>query len=158
MVPEVQEGCDLLKILVTGGSGFIGTNLVKYLQVKGHEVVAVDDFRIWSGFRSFEPQAIVHLSALSGVEACEEDPEAAVHANVNQTISILDALHDFGGKGIRLILASSHAVLGEATMPMDEESPARRCGLPHPHRSRRTRDPSDLRRPARSGAVREPAR
>ena len=39
-----------------------------------------------------------------------------------------------------------------------EESPARRCGLPHPHRSRRTRDPSDLRRPARSGAVREPAR
>ena len=39
-----------------------------------------------------------------------------------------------------------------------EESPARRCGLPHPHQSRRTRDPSDLRRPARSGAVREPAR
>jgi|ERR1700722_3829003 len=78
-----------MKILVTGGSGFIGTHLLAHLAKLGHEIINVDNTKprdecklsIWRNcsilektalrqvFRDFQPHAVVHLAAYASVEA-----------------------------------------------------------------------------------------
>jgi UDP-glucose 4-epimerase len=124
-----------VKFLVTGGCGFIGTNLVHALVRAGHQVKVMDwepknksivgcsttDMRdplvpvLTSGV-----DVVVHLAAQSGVAPSIEDPKLSHEHNVYGTLNMLDACIETGVK--RFIFASSGTVLGQASPPFKEDS------------------------------------
>lgn len=132
-----------MRILVTGGAGFIGSNLVHAL-VGAHEVGVIDDMSTGtpenihpaSWFRTldildpslvrvvaeFGPDAVVHLAAQASVGESIKDPERDRAVNVEGTRAVARASVEAGAK--RLVSASSAAVYGEpAELPLAENSP-----------------------------------
>lgn len=130
-----------MKILVTGGAGFIGSNLVKQLQQDGVEHVAViDDFS--TGFRenlkdldvdlyegsildrellaaaAKDAHAIVHLAARPSVPRSIQDPVASHHANATGSLYVLEEARKYNA---HVSLASSSSVYGaNQTLPKSE--------------------------------------
>jgi UDP-glucose 4-epimerase len=89
-----------MRILVTGGAGFIGSNVVDRMVALGHEVAVLDDLS--TGFREFvNPAARFHradLTDAAAVDAClaEFKPEIVDHhaAQIDVRKSVQDARHD----------------------------------------------------------------
>lgn len=130
-----------MRILVTGGSGFIGSNLVWTLLQAGHEVHVIDDLstgnpanlhpaalsrtldindeRLPEAVRLIAPEAIVHLAAQTSVPVSLRDPKNDRRINVDGTRAVARAAKDAGVR--RLLFASSAAVYGEpAELPLKE--------------------------------------
>lgn len=130
-----------MKVLVTGGCGFIGSHLVDRLIAEGHEVAVLDNLS--SGKReNLNPKAILiehdvshpyaaqqlvpqvdvvfHLAAIASVQVCENEPEKAQATNVNGTLNIFS----FAAKHNKpVIYASSAAVYGDnPQLPLTEQS------------------------------------
>ncbi len=133
-----------MKVVVTGGAGFIGANLVRRMaeQSDVDEVVVVDDLS--TGARQnldgldvelvegsvtdaalldtafAGAGAVVHLAARSSVPRSVAEPMAAHHANVTGTAEVLEAVRRAGGP--QLIVASSSSVYGaNPTLPKHED-------------------------------------
>nr|WP_231946421.1 NAD-dependent epimerase/dehydratase family protein [Auraticoccus monumenti] len=129
---QIRKRGRQLKILVTGGAGFIGSNLVRRLLSDGVErVTVIDDF--FSGFRSnldgvdveiiegsiLDPEAltraaadahaIVHLAARPSVPRSIKDPLASHHANATGSLAVLEAAR---ASHSHVVLASSSSVYG----------------------------------------------
>lgn len=111
------------KILVTGSEGFLGKHLVKYLTGKGNEVFGVDiqkgiDIRdlsqLESVFRSFTPDYVVHLAAVSRTPHANESPNYTLDTNVSGTGNVLEASKR--AKVKKVILASSNIIYGVDNM------------------------------------------
>ncbi len=122
----------MAKYLVTGGAGFIGTNLVKQLLADGHNVVVLDNYaagkkseRIIAGAKYFEGDirnekdldkvcqavdGIFHLAALPRVSYSVENPELTNDVNVNGTLKVLLAAKKFQIK--RVVFSSSSSTYG----------------------------------------------
>ncbi|ADL18472.1 NAD-dependent epimerase/dehydratase [Acidilobus saccharovorans 345-15] len=141
-----------MKFIVTGGAGFIGSNLSRLLLSEGHDVIVVDDLS--SGARENVPAgarlvigdvsdrralegveamargdevAIVHLAAVSGVVEAREDPSRAVRANVLGTQEVLDMARRLDAY---VTIASSAAVYGDVSdVPVKEDAPLRPTSL-----------------------------
>ncbi len=135
-----------MRVLVTGGAGFIGANLVSALIGRGHEVRALDDLSAgarptWWGSpsgpqcveASVEDQAavrrvargvdaVVHLAAKPGVAFSVDHPDAEFRANVQGTFNVVNGARRSGAG--RLIFASSGAVLAGARPPLREDMAA----------------------------------
>ena len=139
-----------MKILVTGGAGFIGSHLVERL-VEGHEVTVLDDFnayysprvksdnitgvmeriRLLRGdirdrkvtrqcFETGRFEAVVHLAARAGVRPSLEDPVLYSDVNCNGTMNLLELSREFGIR--RFFFASSSSVYGNNTkVPFHED-------------------------------------
>ena len=132
-----------MRALVTGGSGFVGANLVEYLMARGHEVRVIDDLSsgsrpAWWKARS-GPQCIegrvedhaavrratrgidvvVHLAAKPGVADSVAHPEIDFRVNVQGTFAVVDAARRSGVSHV--VLASSGAVLAGARPPLRED-------------------------------------
>lgn len=131
-----------MKILITGGAGFIGSNLIKQLQRDGvDEVAVIDDFS--TGFRKnlegldielFEgsildrsllseaakgADSIVHLAARPSVPRSIQDPLASHHANATGTLHVLEAARE---ENAHVTLASSSSVYGaNPQLPKSED-------------------------------------
>ncbi|MPZ93400.1 MAG: NAD-dependent epimerase/dehydratase family protein [Propionibacteriales bacterium] len=130
-----------MRVVVTGGAGFIGANLARVMVDLGLEVVVVDDLS--TGSRAnldgvdarflegsvLEPDlldealtdadAVVHLAALPSVPRSVADPLASHHANATGTLQVLEAVRRAGGP--YLVVASSSSVYGaNPTMPKHE--------------------------------------
>jgi len=94
-----------MKILITGGLGFIGTHLEKALLAKGHDVTIFDRLRIdrpkyirgditdiasiQKVFEDVEPCVVYHLAAMVSRKESEETPYAAINANVVGTLNVV---------------------------------------------------------------------
>jgi nucleoside-diphosphate-sugar epimerase len=134
-----------LKVVVTGGYGFVGSHLVERLLLEGHVVRVLDNMT--NGNESnlekvathpnFDPirmdvcsheiapivkgaDAVVHLAAITGEEACHNQPAASAIVNVNGTLNLLQACaKEHVG---RFIFASSASVYGQQeTLPLRED-------------------------------------
>ena len=145
-----QETEELLKnkrIVITGGAGFIGSNLARSL-FADNEIIIMDnlmtgryenisDINSQIKFvrsdindldilkREFEfADYVLHLAAIASVPKSVQDPIAANRNNVDGTLSVLVAARDCGVR--RVIFASSSAVYGDASeMPLRETLPPR---------------------------------
>ncbi len=133
-----------MRVLVTGGAGYIGSVVSAQLLADGHEVVVVDDLSTGHA-DAVPPGAMFHELPITGLDAVLGDwnIEAAIHFaakslvgestgnpsmywrnNVVATIALLDSLHAFGVD--RIVFSSSAATYGEPeTQPITEDAPAR---------------------------------
>jgi UDP-glucose 4-epimerase len=132
-----------MRVLITGGAGFIGSNLATHLLTKEHQVTAFDHSaakakRVPKGCAFIGGDvtdqaavatavsghdAVVHLAAMVSVPETMEQPGLAEQVNVIGTINVLAAAKAAGVK--KVILASSAAVYGEEprTPTGEEERP-----------------------------------
>src|SRR5437660_1326962 len=124
-----------MRVVVTGGAGFIGSNLVDALIERGDEVVVVDNFT--TGKREYvnakatllehdirEPyeadaEVVFHLAAQADVQTSMQRPEYDAAVNVVGTVNVLRAT-----RGAQVIFASSGgAGYGECPVPAAEDAP-----------------------------------
>jgi len=137
-----------MKYLVTGGAGFIGSNIVSQLLKDGQQVVALDNFAtgkrenilplmknknltmIEGDLRSFHivrtavkgVDYILHQGALPSVPRSINDPITSNDVNILGMLNILEAAKEFGVK--RVITASSSSIYGNSeTLPKVESMP-----------------------------------
>jgi UDP-glucose 4-epimerase len=139
----------MMKVVVTGGAGFIGSNLVDALVARGDDVLVVDNFA--TGKREYvneraellehdirEPyeadaEVVFHLAAQADVQTSMQRPEYDAAVNVVGTVNVLRASPD-----AQVIFASSGgAGYGECEVPAGEDAPflplspygiAKKCG------------------------------
>ena len=133
-----------LRILVTGGAGFMGSHLVERL-MKENEVVVYDDYsnavveEEWEGVEYVRGDVldlskleeslrgvdlVFHFAASGSVKESSEDPLGTFRRNVVGTLNVLEAArrNDVG----RIVFASSSTVYGEAeVIPTPEDAPLR---------------------------------
>ncbi|NNN21332.1 MAG: NAD-dependent epimerase/dehydratase family protein [Acidimicrobiales bacterium] len=117
-----------MAVLVTGGSGFIGRNLVRNLLSQGSEVVVADliefpdndvktvkgdlrDPKVAYDALSNASEGIVHLAALTRVLASIKEPMAYYETNVGITQNLLEGARNFSIP--KFVFASTNAVVGD---------------------------------------------
>jgi UDP-glucose 4-epimerase len=128
------------RILVTGGAGFIGTNLVRHLAMhNAFEVAVLDNLSIglsgdWlppavalrrADFTDRQTLAecldgidvVVHLAALSGVMDSVDDPRPSFETNVVGSFRLLEAARQ-AGVGKVIVASTGGALLGEVPPPI----------------------------------------
>lgn len=130
-----------MKILITGGAGFIGSTLTHHAHEAGHEVAVIDDLS--TGYRDNVDvtrttfiqgsitdkdavdqalegvEAVVHLAALGSVPRSIKDPFSSHDANINGTLNLLERMRHVGVN--QLTYASSSSVYGKnPAMPKAE--------------------------------------
>jgi UDP-glucose 4-epimerase len=130
--------------LITGGAGFVGTNLTERLIRDGHKVIVVDDLSGGKAERvpemvplyrldicKTEPltalmqgvDVVVHLAALPRVQFSIEHPFEAQRVNTDGTLSVLEAARKAGVR--RIVYAASSSAYGDQeVMPLKENMPA----------------------------------
>jgi UDP-glucose 4-epimerase len=135
-----------MKLLVTGGAGYIGSIVAQQLLDAGHEVVVLDNLSrghreaVPSGARFVEVDLLdverlnatlaegfdgaLHFAAFALVAESVSNPELYYRNNVVGSLNLLDALR--GADVKRLVFSSTCAVYGEPdVVPMDETTPTR---------------------------------
>ena len=139
----------MARYLVTGGAGFIGSNLARYILDRGHDVVVLDNFAtgkrenlaeiagritlIEGDIRDADTVAsamagccaVFHEAALGSVPRSVEDPLTSHDVNVNGTIRLLEAARAVGLR--RIVFAASSSAYGNR-----EESPKHEAMAPLP--------------------------
>ena len=131
----------MARAVVTGGAGFIGSNLVRALLERGDEVRVLDNFStgnranldgldvdiVEGELRSYERvhnavrgrEVVYHLGALGSVPRSVQDPLTSSAVNVEGTLNVLLAARDEGVR--RVVFSSSSSVYGsKADLPVSE--------------------------------------
>lgn len=146
----------LLKILITGGAGYVGSACLRYVASQGHEVLAYDSLfmgheasvdghglvvgdiadtaHLTQTLKDFDADAVMHFAAATYVGESVENPELYYRNNVSGTLSLLNAMR--AADVPRLLFSSTCATYGMAgaeamseTTPLDPFSPYARTKL-----------------------------
>lgn len=149
-----------MKILLTGGAGYIGSHTAIELAAKGHEVVIADNFsnanpvvidRIeeLSGvrpvvyaidvadkaalnelFEKEKPDSVIHFAGFKAVGESVEKPIEYYRNNLDTTLTLLEVMRAHGVK--QLVFSSSATVYGvPETVPLCEDMPTKGCTNPY---------------------------
>ncbi|AEF17571.1 UDP-glucose 4-epimerase [Thermoanaerobacterium xylanolyticum LX-11] len=122
-----------MKILITGGAGFIGSNIVDFMIEKGYDVVVVDnlssgkleyvnkkakfykidltDEYLWQVFDNERLDLVIHEAAQVDIQKSIKDPVVDAKVNILGTINLLECCRKYNLK--KIIYASSAAVYGD---------------------------------------------
>jgi UDP-glucose 4-epimerase len=135
-----------MRILVTGGAGFIGSHVVDALRTRGHEVAVVDNLESGSRdnlppqvplhvvdirdetalaavYDAFRPEAVCHQAAQMSVSRSVREPVYDAEVNVLGLLRVFAHAVRVGAR--RIVFASSGGVLyGDVTAPAGEDHPA----------------------------------
>lgn len=111
-----------MKLLITGGTGFLGRRSAGYFRAMGFPVLtpshgdlditeenAVRDF-----FRKSKPEAVIHTAAVSDTGLCQREPVWSERINVDGAVFLARACREFGSK---LVICSSDQVYSGSTLP-----------------------------------------
>ncbi len=143
-----------MRVLVTGGAGYIGSHTLVELLGQGHQALVIDNFsngspvaldrvreltngpfdvvecdirdtmRLSAAAREFKPDAVIHFAGLKAVGESVRLPVEYYDVNVSGTLSLLRAMA--GARCRRIIFSSSATVYGIPDyLPYDEEHPTR---------------------------------
>ena len=131
------------RFLITGGAGFIGSNLAEAITARGDSVVILDNFSTGKreNLAMFDGRVdiiegtitdiedchraimgcdyVLHQAALASVPRSVADPAATNEANINGTLNMLIAARDAGVK--RFVFAASSSAYGDAPVPVKTE-------------------------------------
>ena len=144
-----------MAVLVTGGAGFIGSNIVDELMMQGHEVVVLDNFSegrpqnlvAWTGngrlrvvrgdVRDFDVVRraadgcdwVFHLAAMSRIQPSITDPMLAWSQNMIGTGNVLEAARQAGAK--RVVYSASSSAYGQRNRPPLNEGMPTDCLNPY---------------------------
>lgn len=134
-----------MRVLVTGGAGYIGAHVTRALHGDGHDVGVIDDFStgergrlvpdtpvyegsvldtafVETSLRHFAADAVVHIAAKKAVDESVANPLFYYKENVTGVQSVLEAM--VGAETRRILFSSSAAVYGEqAASPVTEVTP-----------------------------------
>lgn len=133
-----------MKVLITGGAGFIGSHVVEECLSHNYEVIVVDNFstgninnisdvckvyqvdindsQLEKVFELEKPDMVIHLAAQASVMQSLEDPVADGEINILGTLKLLEYARIHTVK--KVVLASSAAVYGNPVeLPVNEEAP-----------------------------------
>lgn len=135
-----------MRVLITGGAGFIGSHIVDACLAAGHQPAVVDNLSSGSRenvapgvplyevdvcdpaalarvFDEFQPEAVCHQAAQMSVSRSVREPAFDAQVNIMGLINVFDQAVRVGAK--RIVFASSGGVLyGDVTEPAPEETPA----------------------------------
>ena len=137
----------LLRVLVTGGAGFIGSHVVERFVDKGDEVLVVDDLSTGSRdnledgvdlveidivnpsldrvVNKFRPNVVCHMAAQSAVSASATEPEADARTNIMGGLNLLKCVVGAGVSQF-IYITTGGALYGEPDyIPSDEDHPIR---------------------------------
>ena len=133
---------DKMNILITGGAGFIGSNLADKLYTRGDSIIIIDDFNDYYApntkreniagkpykvyendicdtnaleriFTENKIDAVIHLAARAGVRPSLNQPVLYATTNVVGTVNILETMHKYNCN--KLLFASSSSVYGNCS-------------------------------------------
>ena len=125
-----------MKLLITGGSGFLGRRTAAYFASLGHRVLPpshaqldiTDAGSVRSWFREHQPETVIHTAAVSDTGLCQRMPEWSERINVAGCVHLAEASRELGAK---LLVCSSDQVYSGST-------------LPGPHREEETVTPNNV--------------
>jgi UDP-glucose 4-epimerase len=141
----MQQGATLMKVIITGGAGFIGSHLCQHHLLQGDTVIAIDnlssgradnlnEFRDHKNFRlnntsieqcddfaelARDADYIYHLAATVGVFNVIDNPIATLKNNISATLKIYDTIQDQPKKPT-IIIASTSEVYGSQAGKLSE--------------------------------------
>lgn len=137
-----------MKVIVTGGKGFIGTNLIETLLNRDHQVLNIDsnsyaannkefanenykfvkgdlaEIDIFRILQDFEPYGVIHCAAESHVDNSINDPDPFINSNIIGTFRLLEAIRKYDSN-LRILHMSTDEVYGSLGFddePFTEES------------------------------------
>ncbi len=139
-----------MRVLVAGGAGFIGSNLIEALLEKGYQVACIDNmslgntdnlqsamkhssFTLYEGdicdreylsavFEKEKPEYVFHLAANSDIQASAKNPDVEYRNTYSTTFHLLSCMREYGVH--RFFFASTSAVYGDKPgIMLDENTP-----------------------------------
>ena len=128
-----------MRVVVTGGAGFIGSNLVDALVARGDEVTVVDNLATGKrenvneaarfleqdirGLDDLDADVVFHLAAQADVNTSVQRPAYDAEVNVVGTVRVLEAARAAGAKVV--FSSTGGAIYGDVERPAPEETPRR---------------------------------
>jgi len=132
-----------MKILITGATGFVGTNLLPLLKEQNHTIVGIDNFnqshwvpefheemfntfyeadirdrdKMFDIFEYEKPDVVFHFGGLVSIYDCHKEPELAAQNNIIGSINVFDAALNSGCE--RVIFSESSAVYENCELPKE---------------------------------------
>lgn len=133
-----------MKILITGGAGYVGSACLRYVAKQGHDVLAYDNLveghpsavgdndlvvgdiadteKLTTTLKEFGADAVMHFAAATNVGESVENPEYHYRNNVGGSLSLLNAMRAADVK--RMLFSSTSSTYGLSDrVPMDEDTP-----------------------------------